>query len=138
MASNPDSATLARRWFEEVWNQRRAETVDELLRPDSVCHTDGGDLVGPAPFLAFRAEILAALPDLHVAVEDVVADGDRVAVRWRATGTHTGPFAGKRATGQAVAFQGVTWIRCAGGKMVEGWDCFDRSGLIQRLTAGPS
>src|SRR3954463_11103552 len=128
MAGIPESAALARRWFEEVWNQRRAGTVGELLRPDSVCHPDRGDMVGPAAFLAFREQMLRALPDLHVTVEDVVADGDRAAVRWDATGTHTGPFAGTPATGKAVAFHGVTWIRCAGGKLIEGWDCFDATG----------
>jgi hypothetical protein len=60
VASNPANVALARRWFEEVWGQRKTQVVHELLQADSVCHTDQGDLVGTQPFLAFHARILQA------------------------------------------------------------------------------
>ena len=133
MAVNLDNVALARRWFEEVWTQRRTATVHELVRADSVSHTDLGDLVGPEPFLAFHAAILQALPDLSVTMEAVVGDEDLVAIRWTAAGTHTGPYQGRPGTGRAVAFRGTTWIRYADGAMAEGWDHWNVTGLMQQL-----
>jgi predicted ester cyclase len=97
-----DNTALARRWFEEIWNQRRTETVHELLRPDSVGHLQTGDVVGPEPFLQVHAEMLRTLPDLRVHVEDTVAQGDQVVVRWLASGTHHGKGMGCEPTGSRV------------------------------------
>ena len=81
---------LARRWFEEVWNQRRDATIDELLTPESVCYSDDGPIRGPDEFRQrMYAPFLAAFPDLRVTVEGVVAEGDDVVVRWSATGCHS-------------------------------------------------
>jgi steroid delta-isomerase-like uncharacterized protein len=136
MATDQANVALARRWFEEVWNRKDPQVVRELVLPDSICHTDQGDLIGPEPFLAFRALMLTAMPDLQLVVEDTLSDGDRVAVRWLATGTHTGEFQGQPPTGKVVRFGGTTWIRYQGGKMVEGWDCWNMGGLVQQLTGG--
>ena len=128
-----DNVALARRWFEEVWNQRRAATVHELLEPDSVGHLQTGDVVGPQPFLEVQAEFLQALPDVRVRVEDTVAQGDQVVVRWSASGCHHGKGMGCDPTGTQVRFWGMTWLRFRAGKMVEGWDAWDLGGLMQRL-----
>jgi steroid delta-isomerase-like uncharacterized protein len=128
-----ENAALARRWFEEVWNQRRTATVHELLRPDSVGHLQSGDVVGPEPFLEVHAQLLQALPDLRVQVEDTVAQGDHVVVRWTATGTHQARGMGCDPAGTQVQFRGMTWIRYHDGKMVEGWDAWDLGGLMQKL-----
>lgn len=122
-----ENVRLARRWFEEVWNQRRAQTAHELLLPDSVGHTEHGDLVGPAPFLEVRAALLAALPDLRVSIEETVAEGDNVVVRWSAGGTPAG------AAREPVRFRGMTWVRVRGGKFVEGWDAWNAGALTQQL-----
>ncbi len=133
MASSAKNVAAARRWFEEVWNRRSTQTVHELLGPDAVGHTEHGDLVGPQPFLDYHARLVTALPDLTVVVEDVVAEGDHVVVRWRASGTHAGPFGDKPATGRAVRFRGMTWMRFRGGKLAEGWDAWDAGGLLKQL-----
>jgi predicted ester cyclase len=125
-----ENVQLVRHWFEEVWNRRRTETVYELLRPDSVGHTEHGDAVGPEPFLRIRAALLDALPDLRVTVEDALADGDNVVVRWSASGT---PRQG--APAQPVEFRGITWVRLRDGTFVEGWDCWNSGGLAQQLAA---
>lgn len=133
--SNPNEA-VARRWFEEVWNLRRTETIDELLTPDSVCHAEGGEMRGPEAFkAASHTPFLAAMPDLHIEVEATVAEGDQVAVRWLATGTHTGDGFGLPPTGQPVQIRGVTWIRFENGKMMEGWDCWNVTGMMRTLGA---
>jgi steroid delta-isomerase-like uncharacterized protein len=113
---------VARRWFEEVWNQRRAETIDELLTPESVCHAEEGPIRGLDEFRQrMHAPLLGAFPDLRVTIENILDQGDQVVVRWTATGTHSGNGLGVVATGKAVSFRGITWLRIGGGKLREGW-----------------
>jgi steroid delta-isomerase-like uncharacterized protein len=127
---------LSRRWFEEVWNDRRTATIDELLSPDGVGHMESGDLVGVEPFKRIHQDFLAAFPDLKLEIEDIVSDGDDVVVRWRAAGTHAGDGLGLEATHQPVAVRGITWQRYKDGVMVEGWDCWNQEALLQRLREG--
>ena len=129
-----ENARLARRWLEEVWNQRRTDTIDELLTDESVCHSEAGSLRGKREFRdRNHAVFLSASPDLRVTVEGTVTEGDDVVVRWFMTGTHLGDALGIPATGRSVSFRGMTWIRYSGGKIIEGWDCWNQSGLLQAL-----
>jgi steroid delta-isomerase-like uncharacterized protein len=129
-----ENVRLARRWFEEVWNQRRTDTIDELLTDESVSHSESGPLRGKQEFTKWtHAPFLSAFPDLRMAVEAAIGEGDEVVVRWYVTGTHPGDGLGSPATGRRVSFRGMTWIRFSGGKMVEGWDCWNQGGLIQAL-----
>jgi len=79
---NDDNKRLARRWFEEVWNQNRESVIDELLSPEGVgfglAATDT-EIHGPTEFKPFVRNMRDAFPDLHIAVEDTVAEGDKVA-----------------------------------------------------------
>lgn len=119
--SNEVVATAVR-WFEEVWNQRRKETIDELLDESSVCHAEGGPIVGPEGFRQrMYTPFLAAIPDLFVTVEDAVAERTQAVVRWSASGTLCGPELGIRPARQAVALRGITWIHVRNGKLGEGW-----------------
>ncbi len=116
------NVAVARRWFEEVWNHRRSETIDELLGPDSVCYADTGEIRGPDGFKATQhGPFLSAFPDVWVTVEGAIGDGDEVAVRWSAEGTHTGEGLGLPPTGRRVRFEGVTWVRVRDGKLGDGW-----------------
>ncbi|MBP9146011.1 MAG: ester cyclase [Thermoanaerobaculia bacterium] len=134
MASNGKNREIALRWMEEVWNQRREEVIDELMHADAVGHMEGGDVHGPAGFKAARAAFLEALPDLRIAVEDSVAEGDQVVLRWRVTGTHLGTGLGIPPSGRVIEARGMSWFRFRDGQMIEGWDSWDQSGLIQKLT----
>ena len=129
---------LARRWFEEVWNRQRAETVDEILAPDALGHMEGGDVRGPEAFKVVRADLLRACPDMKVEVEDTVAEGEHVVLRWNVRGTHRGEGLGAAPTGQAVAFRGMTWMTFRDGKLVEGWDSWNLGLLLQRIGAAAS
>jgi predicted ester cyclase len=82
IAMAQDIRELARRWFEDNWNRRRAEIVDELLAENAVGHMEGTDVHGREEFRAVRATLLGAFPDLALEVEDTIAEGDKVAVRW--------------------------------------------------------
>ena len=128
-----DAAVLGRRWFQEVWNDRRDEAITELMAPDAVGHMEGGDAHGPEGFRNIRAMFLQALPDLHITVENVLSDGNQVAVRWRARGTHAGELMGIPATGQKVDFCGTSWINVRDGQLAEGWDTWNLGGLVETL-----
>lgn len=132
---NGRSRALALRWFDEVWNRQLAATVDELLAPEAVGHMEGVDVVGPTAFHEVRSALLAAFPDLRITVEDMVAEGDNVVVRWRAAGTHLGEAFDIRATRAAIAFRGMTWHRIVDGRIVEGWDAWNQGALIESLRA---
>jgi steroid delta-isomerase-like uncharacterized protein len=123
---------LARRWFREVWNERRTETIDELFAPGVIGHTENGDQ-GPEQFKTARAGLLDAFPDIQVEVEDTAADGDHVVVRWRARGTHLGAGLGMPATGRPVDFRGMTWLAFRNGLIVEGWDSWNLGRLLESL-----
>lgn len=126
---------LALRWFEEVWNQRKEETIDELLAASAIGHIEGDDAASPKDFKAFRATFLSALPDLRIDVEDTVVEGDNVVIRWRLTGTHGGDGLGFGPTQSRVDQRGMTWQRFADGQIVEGWDTWNAGGLITALRA---
>lgn len=129
-----EQVELARRWFEEVWNQRRPQLIDELMTPQSVCYADDGPMTGPAEFKARQYEpFLAAFPDLHVNVEDVIGQNDQIVVRWTATATHSGAGLGFAPTHRPVAFRGMSWIIIRDGKFHEGWQSSNIPEQIREL-----
>ena len=124
---------LVRRWFEQVWNKGRAESIDELLADRSVVHGLGPDLHGPSGFKPFHAQYRGAFPDLALRIQHMVAEDDLVAVHWIAEATHSGDDLGPAATGVKVKFSGMAIIRVEGNKLVEGWNSFDQLGLLQQI-----
>ena len=117
-----ENVDVVRRFFDEVWNQHRQETIEELLDDDSCCQSDSGELRGPAGFRALQYEpMLAAFPDARVTIEGIMAVGDEVAVRWSADATHTGEAMEMAPTGRPVRLEGVSWIKVRGGKLGLGW-----------------
>lgn len=129
-----DPVALVTRWFEEVWNQKREATIDELVNADSVCYLPEGAMRGPEEFKARQFHpFIAAFPDLRVTVDDIICAGDQVVVRWSATGTHSADGLGFEKTDRRVTFQGMSWIRVQDGKMVEGWQCSNINEVVQSL-----
>jgi steroid delta-isomerase-like uncharacterized protein len=117
-----ENIALVGRWFEEVWNLRREQTIEELLTGESICYSEDGPIRGPEEFRRRQlTPFLAAFPDLRIEVEAIVAQGDQVVVRWRATGNHRGHGLGFPPTDQPVTLRGITWVRVHSGKMMEGW-----------------
>ena len=138
---NPKYVELSRRWFEEVWNQNRMATVDELLAPDVIIHglgEGGTDLVGSHHFKAFQQKFASAFTDLHIAVHDVLSEGDQTVIRISFRGTHTGEGLGIPPTGRKVSITGLVWIRWRDGRLIEGWNEFDAAGMLAQLTAPPA
>ena len=112
--------------------------LDHLLTADFVDHNpDPGQAPGlegvKQGFTMFRT----AFPDFQITLEDMIAEGDKVATRVTGHGTHKGEFQGIPPTGKQVTVTGIDIIRCAGGKCVERWGAFDNLGMMQQLGVVP-
>jgi steroid delta-isomerase-like uncharacterized protein len=133
-----DAKALIHRWFEEVWNHGREATIDELFAQDGIAYglgEEGAEVRGPNEFKIFWQNLRTALPDIHIRIEDTIADGDKVAVRVLLAGTHTGAGLGVRPSGNCVAIGGIVIVRVSGGQIVEGWNSWDQLGLLQQIGA---
>ena len=125
---------LFKRWFEEVWNQRRIEIAPEFLAEGCVVHLEGGeDAHGLDDLRGFYDRMLAAFPDFQVILEDIISEGSTVVVRWRAKGTHKGAIGGLKATGRCAEFRGTTWVETRDGRVVEAWDSWNLGALLESL-----
>src|SRR5262245_7709121 len=133
--SQATNSQLARRWFDEVWNQRIESTVHELLHPNVVGHMEGLEVRSPDDFVQARAALLDGLPDLSVTIDAVISEGNDVVVRWSATGTHRGPGLGLAPSFRRAAFRGMSWMVFSEGRIVEGWDSWNQGLLLQQLGA---
>jgi steroid delta-isomerase-like uncharacterized protein len=130
---------LMRRWFDEVWNLKREAAVDEMFLEGRTAYglpDSNSKIVGPGEFKKFRQEFLVAFPDLNITIEDIIAEDDRVAVRWSATMTHQGEFDGIAPTGKPAELTGSTFVHIKDGFIVAGWNFLDLSGFARRLKDG--
>ena len=129
-----ENKAIVRRNLEEFWSTGNMDIVDELYATNFVNHDpnhpDVRDLEG---LKKWAKAIFAGLPDFHVTIERMVAEGDMAAERWRVRATHRGDFYGIPPTGKQVAFTGTTIYRIAGGKVVETWWNIDALGIFQQL-----
>jgi steroid delta-isomerase-like uncharacterized protein len=127
---------LGHRWFHEVWNKGRREAIAEMFAADAVLYDGATRTVGVDGFYAFYDRMRAALSDIHVEIHDSFAEGDKVCVRWECTAKHTGEGLGMPPTGAAVRVTGMSILRVANGKMVEGWQNWDMLGLMEQIRGG--
>jgi steroid delta-isomerase-like uncharacterized protein len=135
-AMTTTSAAVLRRWFDEIWNRRNVDVVDELLAPDGVLHDaamSAGSAVAGEQFKSQARALLSAFPDLHFAIDQIVDGGDCAAVRITITGTHSGPGLGVPPTGRAIRISSMSMARVREGLLVEGWDNVDYLGLFAQL-----
>ena len=136
--STDQNAALARRFVMEHNKANYMASLDELLAPGCVIHEYLPGLPAAMDrtiYNQFLAGFRQALPDIHNEVEDVIAAGDKVAVRWTGYGTHTGePLMGIPATNQTLTAHGIYIIQLANGKIVEVWDNWDNLNVSQQLS----
>lgn len=124
---------VVRRFVEEVWQNGNLDSMEELFTPDSVLHDPDGDVEGPAAFREYNRAYLDAFPDLEYDIEDMVAEGDRVAFRARMRGTHRGEFRGVPPTGNSFEATGIVIARIEADRIAERWASFDALGMRQQL-----
>jgi steroid delta-isomerase-like uncharacterized protein len=133
-----ENTALVRTWLDRVINGHDPAAVGEFFASDIVSHQPGGETVrGAAAYQELASGYLAAFPDFRLTIDVVVAEDDRVAVRWTATGTQRGEFQGIATTGRRVTITGIEIDRVADGRVVETWTEFDRLGFLQQLGAAP-
>ena len=124
---------------ERVWveglNRGDVSAADAAFAPDCVVHITGlaEQLRGVGPWKEFISGLLRAFPDLHLTIEDQLVQGDRVAFRWRASGTHTGPLGAAPATGRSIRLDGLIVDRVADGRVQERWEQWDQPLMLQQL-----
>ena len=128
-----ENKALARRAFEEVWNQGNLDVVDEIFSIDFVEHRSGPDIHGPEGVKQLATMYSIAFPDLKYTIEDQIAEGDKVVCRWTATGTHKGELMGIPPTGAQVTSTGIDIFRITDGQIVELWVNVDELGTMQQL-----
>jgi steroid delta-isomerase-like uncharacterized protein len=131
--------TIAHRWFGEVWNKGRVEAIDDMFAEDGIAHglgdVSGSDLQGPAAFKPFVQSFRAIFPDINVAIEDTICEGDKIVARCTVRGTHLGSGNGIAATGRLISFDGICILRVKDGKIVEGWNSFDFLSMFRQMEA---
>jgi steroid delta-isomerase-like uncharacterized protein len=123
---------LARRWMEEGFNKKSLKVVDEIFDEDFAI---SGQRIGRAGLKRSMSRFFTAFPDLHVTINDLVAEGDKVALWYTVRGTHKGEFDGFRATGNRVSWSGSDLLRIARGKIVEGRFLDDLLTVLQQPAA---
>jgi steroid delta-isomerase-like uncharacterized protein len=131
---------ISRRADEELFNRGNLAVAGELFAGDYVYHdpTSGVEWHGPEDVKRFASLLRGAFPDLQQTIEDQVAEGDKVAYRWTARGTHRGELLGIPPTGARVTFTGISIARLADGKIQEIWENYDALGLMRQLGTVPS
>ena len=127
--------TLARRWFEDLFSRGNLDVANEILSAEFVDHLTHEDERGLEELKHYVGIYRSAFPDIQDTVEDIVAEGDKVVVRWRSGGTHQGEFMGVAPTGRHVRFSGMRLFRIAKNKIVESWVNIDERGLQEQLGA---
>jgi steroid delta-isomerase-like uncharacterized protein len=128
---------LVRRFYEEVWNRGNTGVALEVFADDYVRHDlrPTESISGGAGQAKIAADFRTAFPDLEFVPNLLIADGDLVAARWTATGTHRGRWGAVDPTGKRVEFSGVNIFRFENGKVVEIWNHRDDLGLLQQTGA---
>jgi predicted ester cyclase len=135
-----DNAATYRRWFDEGCSRGNVDLADELYSPDYVSHSLGPDLPPTREGLkVFIRALREGIPDLDCPIEEVVAEGNRVAGRFSLRGTHAGSLLGTPATGRRVDVGVMVIARYdETGKWIEDWTCWDQLGLLQQIGVIPA
>src|SRR5579862_4521827 len=124
---------LYQRWFEEVWNQRKEETIDELTTSATKGYGLGTEpVVGPNEFKVFWKALLTAFEDLHVQLEHTISSGDYVAGHLTVTGRHVGDGLGCPPSGKRVTLSAHVFARWIDGKIDEAWNLLDMATLYRQ------
>ena len=132
-----ENKRIARRVLEEVVERGDLDAIDEIYTEDAVEHTPVGDFSGHEEIREGFELTLGAFSDYTVTVDDVIAEGDTVAVRLTERGTHDGEFMGIDPTGREFEIRTMAFLRLEDGKVTEWWMQSDTLGFMQQLGVNP-
>lgn len=134
-----DYKEMAQRWYSEVMSEGKTEVIDELCAPNFLDHDPlPGTTADLAGLKDFVAQIRTAFPDMQVTVEDMIAEGDRLAVRSTMRGTHEGDFMGIPGSGKKVEVSNYDFVRFENDQAAEHWGVIDSAALMEQLGIAPA
>lgn len=137
--STEDNKALVRRFYDEVFNNKNLAGVDAFVAPNIIDHSlppgAPGEIEGVRQTITM---FLTAFPDLNLTLEDIIAEGDKVVVRWTMRGTHQGASLGMPPTGKQFTLPGISLVRLDGGMAAETWVSFDQLVMLQQLGLAPA
>jgi steroid delta-isomerase-like uncharacterized protein len=138
MTTETNKAVMGR--FLQFINTASGKLAEELISPDAVFHVPGRPepMRGPAGYLAIIGMMRGGFPDIQWTLEEVIAEGDKVAARFTMRGTHRGAFFGVPPTGKTIVVQAMNFYRLSGGQFVEERGQPDLLGLLQQIGAVPT
>ena len=128
-----NSKETIRLLIEEVFNKGNLSVLNELIHKDYHYQSPTESMNGVDDLRAFVQAFRSAFPDLHIYVDDQIAEGDKVSTRITMTGTHQGDFLGLPETGKRVHIQGIVLSRLRDGLILEEWELLDQLSLLQQL-----
>lgn len=130
---------IVQRLYEEVWNNRKLEHIKEIISPSHALQAPNifGSSIGPEAYKRNVLGFLAGFPDLHWAIEDTIAEKDKVVACWTISGTHKGDYMGIPATNKKVSAEGITIHHLANGKIMDSYSNWDVLGMMQQLGVVP-
>jgi steroid delta-isomerase-like uncharacterized protein len=134
-----DYKEMAQRWYSEVMTEGKTEVIDELCAPNFLDHDPlpgtSADLAGLKDFVA---QIRAAFPDMQVTADEMIAEGDRLAVRSTMRGTHEGDFMGIPGSGKKVEVSNYDFVRFENDQAAEHWGVIDSAALMEQIGMAPA
>ena len=133
--SAEDNRVIVQRWIEEIWNKGNLAVADEIVAANFANYDPAGPMLEPGRSGLKKQVALyrTAFPDLQVTIEDIVSEGNKVVIRWKAHGTHRGDLMGIPATGREATLMGISINKIVNGKIVEHRTNWDVLGLMQQL-----
>lgn len=134
-----ENKALVRRFYEEVYVNWNMALADQLISPQFTSHDwpERGP-TGPRAFRDYYSAIRSAVPDARYEVDDLIAEDDKVVVRWRLLGTHKGNFRGIAPSGRPITLKGIAIYRVEDGKLMERWVVSDLHGVLEEIGASAS
>lgn len=136
MSIEEENKAVIRRFY-NLDNKREKESQYKLVSPECVFHMFDADL-SLEQFEEFDASFVGAFPDIHATIDDIIAEGEKVAFRLTFKGTNTGEFTGNSPTGKKIEITHTNWARVVDSKLVEYWNTSDGLGLMHQLGTIPS
>lgn len=131
-----DTATLVRRFYDELWNQASESVAREILHPTLSFRGSLGSLKsGPEGFIDYLRDVHAALAEFRCIIDDLIATDDRAAARMTFSGFHRAVFFGVPATGRRVTWSGAAFFAIADQRIKEIWVLGDLDSIRQQLGA---
>ncbi|MEZ4725499.1 MAG: ester cyclase [Caldilineaceae bacterium] len=129
---NNINKAILQRFFQEIYNQGNLGVADEIVAADYVNYNPApGEMPGREGLKAFVAYLRRAFADLHITIEDQVAEGDKVVTRFTISGRHVGEFAGLPPTSKFASVTALAIYRVMKGEIVESWLNWDALGMMQ-------